>query len=150
MAFWLVKTEPDTYSVEDFAAEKVTLWDRVRNYQARNYLRAMKLGDRVLVYHSGVEPPGVAGIARVAGEAVPDPSQFDPQSEYFDEKASAQAPRWFAPKLQLEKKFRELVPLASLRDQPALEKMVLLRRGSRLSVLPVSDREFNVIVGLAC
>ena len=145
MANWLVKTEPDSYSIDDFARDKVTRWDHVRNYQARNYLRQMEVGDQVLIYHSSTDATGVVGIAKVTRTAYPDPSQFDRNSEYFDKGATSENPRWFCPDLKLERRFGATVELQALRNEKALQKMVLLKRGSRLSVQPVSDEEFKVI-----
>lgn len=146
---WLVKTEPSTYSIERFEKEKTTLWDCVRNYQARNFLKEMTPGDKVLVYHSQSEPVGVVGVARVAARAEPDPTQFDPKSDYFDEAAMKDAPRWFAPRLKFVERFGGTVPLAALKKQKGLAKMELLKRGSRLSVQPVSPDEFDIVLGLA-
>lgn len=149
MNYWLVKTEPEVYSIEDLKRDRRTAWDLVRNYQARNYLRAMQKGDRVLIYHSNAEPSGVAGIASVAKVAYPDPSQFDRRSEYFDPKATPDAPRWFCPELKFERVLPRLVPLAELREVPTLRDMELLRRGSRLSVQPVTEAQFETILRCA-
>lgn len=148
MAWWLVKTEPETYSIDDLIAEGSTLWEGVRNYQARNYLRGMKVGDQVLIYHSNEDPPRVMGIGKVIGEAEPDPTQFDPRSDYFDEKATRENPRWFAPRIGAGKRFKHPVPIGALREERSLAKMALLQRGSRLSVHPVSEREFRTVVRL--
>lgn len=148
MSNWLVKTEPEVYSIEDLQREQRTLWDRVRNYQARNYLREMKIGDRVLIYHSNSEPSGVVGVARVSRLAAADPSQFEKGSEYFDPQSTIEKPRWFAPEFRFEAKFGEMVPITELRGNAKLAKMVLLKRGSRLSVQPVTDAEYNAIIAL--
>ena len=149
MAAWLVKTEPSVYSIDDLRRDRRTEWDGVRNYQARNFLQRMKVGERVLFYHSVDQPIGIAGVATVDREAAPDPSQFDRKSEYFDAKASPDKPRWFCPRLRFELKFPEVVELARLRDYPALSGMALLQRGSRLSVQPVTSSEFVTITKLA-
>lgn len=149
MKYWLVKSEPEVYSIEDLRKEKKTAWTDIRNYQARNYLKEMSLGDLVLFYHSNAEPPGVAGIAKVCKLAYPDPTQFDPKSDYFEPKVSQEAPRWFSPDLQFVEKFRRLISLEELRGQASLSKLPLLQRGSRLSVHPVTQREFECIVALA-
>jgi len=149
MACWLVKTEPDIFSIEDFARERVTDWTGVRNYQARNFLRAMKVGEPVLVYHSNAEPPGVVGVARVHKQAVPDPTQFDRQSEYFDSKATKDKPRWFCPDLEFVEKLKRMIPLDELRSLKALDGFRLLERGSRLSVIPVLDKHFNTILKIS-
>jgi predicted RNA-binding protein with PUA-like domain len=149
MAYWLVKTEPDVYSISDLKREKKTLWDGVRNYQARNYLRSMQVGELVLFYHSSCEEVGVAGIGKVIEVAIPEPLQFDKKSDYFDAEATKETPRWWAPRLEFVKVYPKVVPLSVLRVRKDLEKMLVLQRGSRLSVQPVTDGEFQVIVGLA-
>lgn len=147
--YWLMKTEPGTYSIDDLEREGTTCWDGVRNYQARNFMRdEMKVGDRVLVYHSNAEPPGVAGLARVVREGYLDPSALDPRSRYFDPKASPADPRWYMVDIAFEEKFAQLVPLAALRETPGLEKMPLLNK-SRLSVQPVTAEEFRIILAMA-
>lgn len=148
MAFWLVKTEPEVYSIDDLKRDKSTCWDCVRNYEARNNLVAMKKGDSVLIYHSNSEPSGIAGVAEVKKTAYPDPQQFLKSSEYFDPKSTPENPRWFSPDLAFRQKFPHIVALSELREVPALAQMVLLRRGSRLSVMPVKAAEFKVICGL--
>jgi predicted RNA-binding protein with PUA-like domain len=147
--YWLVKSELDTYSIDDLKRDKKTFWSGVRNYQARNFLRSMKLGDQVLYYHSVTPPIGIVGLAKVVTTAYPDPTQFDPQSEYYEPKATKDAPRWFCPDLAYVKKFNEILSLDFLREQRALTSMVLLKKGSRLSVQPVTEREFNCIMTLA-
>ncbi len=146
--YWLMKSEPNVFSIQDLKRDKVSLWEGVRNYLARNHMKAMKTGDRVLFYHSSAEPPGVAGLATVHQEVVADPTQFDIKSEYFDPKSSPQAPRWFCVRLAFEKEFKSLIPLDKLRKEPTLKKMVLLQPGTRLSVTPVSELEFEHICKL--
>jgi predicted RNA-binding protein with PUA-like domain len=145
MAFWLVKTEPHVYSIDDLRRDKITAWTGVRNYQARNFLKQMEVGDLVLVYHSNAEPPGVVGVARVKHGAKADPTQFDRKSEYFDPAASLEKPRWFCPDLAFSAKLAVMVTLESLRAQASLSGLQLLQRGSRLSVLPVSEKHFDII-----
>jgi predicted RNA-binding protein with PUA-like domain len=152
MNYWLVKTEPESYSIDDLAQEKkqTTFWNGVRNYQARNMLRdEMKKGDRVLFYHSNAEPPAIVGIAKVVKEGYPDHTAFDPQSNYYDEKSTAENPRWYMVDIQLEKRLARPVSLESLREIPSLKNMELLRKGSRLSVQPVRKAEFEAILKLA-
>lgn len=149
MAYWLVKTEPEVYSIDDLKRDKVTYWDGVRNYQARNFLKDMKLGEHVLIYHSNASPPAIVGLAKVSAVATADPSQFDKKSPYYDPKATEEAPRWFCPDLRFVKKFKSALPLPDLREMPALKDMLLLRKGSRLSVMPVSEQEFETIVKAA-
>lgn len=143
MAFFLVKSEPDVYSIEDLERDGRTSWEGVRNYQARNHLRAMRAGDLVLFHHSSADPPGVAGVARVAREALPDPTARDRRSDHFDPKASDEDPRWYTVELAFEERFPRLVPLEELKGEKALDGMELLQRGSRLSVQPVSKAHFE-------
>lgn len=146
--YWLMKSEPGSYSIDDLRRDGSTAWEGVRNYQARNFMRdEMRVGDGVLFYHSNASPPGVAGIARVVREGYPDPTARDPDSRYFDEKASEEDPRWFMVEIEFVEKFDELVPLQSLADVAGLEEM-LLNRKSRLSVQPVTDEEFRIVTAI--
>jgi predicted RNA-binding protein with PUA-like domain len=139
---WLMKSEPDVFSIDDLQAKKRSLWDGVRNYQARNFMmKDMKVGDQVLFYHSNAEPSAVAGVAYVTGPATPDPSQFDQNSEYFDDKATPAKPRWFCVEVAFGEKFKKPVPLDLIKKEKSLQKMILLQH-SRLSVQPVSATEF--------
>jgi predicted RNA-binding protein with PUA-like domain len=147
-SFWLVKTEPDAFSFDDLVASpnKTTCWDGVRNYQARNFMRdGMKKGDLVLFYHSSADPTAVMGVARVAREAYPDHTAFDPKDSHFDPKPKREAPTWMMVDLQAVERFTHPVALAELRGVKGLEKMALLQRGSRLSVQPVTAREFEIV-----
>ena len=145
-AFWLVKTEPEVYSIDDLRRDRVTAWDRVRNHQAKLSLRdGMRDGDRVLVYHSNTEPTGVVGLAVVDGEAIADETQFRKGDDAFEPRATREAPVWWARRLRFESKFASCVDLARLRAEPALASMKLLARGNRLSVLPVTKAEFDRI-----
>lgn len=148
MNYWLVKTEPDVYSINDLKRDGCTDWTEVRNYQARNYMKAMKTGEQVLVYHSNAKPSGVVGIAKVTKEAFADCTQFDPHSEVFDPKATVDAPRWFCPELSFVTKAAAIISLQDLKSIPELEGMVLLQRGSRLSVQPVTEKQFRFIKGM--
>ena len=146
---WLVKTEPGSYSIDDLQRDGRTAWTGVRNYQARNLMRdRMRAGDPVLFYHSSVEPPGVVGIARVAGSAYPDPTALDPKSDYFDEKATPEDPRWYLVDIEFVEKLPRMVTLAEIRETKALADMPLVNR-SRLSVQPVERAEFDLIRRLA-
>ena len=148
--FWLCKTEPDVYSIDDLARDRVTGWEGVRNYQARNFMRdGMQTGDLVLVYHSNAEPPGVAGIAKVHGPARPDPTQFDRRSEYHDPASTRDAPRWMMRDLAFVARFGEPVTLDALRGTKALAGMAMLRKGNRLSVTPVTKAEYDAVLRLA-
>jgi len=143
--YWLMKSEPNTYSIDDLARDGRTHWDGVRNYQARNFMRdQMKVGDEVLFYHSNAEPPGVVGIARVVREGYPDHTARDPKSKYFDPKASDEAPRWFMVDVEFVEKFGEIVPLDTLKATPGLENMLVTKK-SRLSVQPVTESEFEIV-----
>ena len=145
MADWLMKTEPDVFSIDILQRKGVEHWDGVRNFQARNHMRAMKLGDRVLFYHSSCDPPGVAGLARVCREAYPDFTSWDPSSKYYDPRSTAENDRWSMVDVEFVEKFGRLVPLDELRRAKGLEDMILLRRGMRLSVQPVTRAQFERI-----
>ena len=147
-SYWLMKSEPTSFSFTDLVKSKgsTNRWDGVRNYQARNYMREMRVGDRVLFYHSNCEQPGVAGLAEVVCEAHPDHTQFDPAAIHYDPKATRDKPIWDMVDLRAIKPLRNPVPLGILRKTKGLEKMVLLRQGSRLSVQPVSPKEWEIIV----
>jgi predicted RNA-binding protein with PUA-like domain len=146
MRHWLMKTEPDVFGIDDLAKKKRSGWDGVRNYQARNFMRdSMKAGDLILFYHSTCEVPGIAGIARVSREALPDPTQFDKKSEYYDPKSKAEAPTWMMVEVEFVQKFPQLLPLERLKTEKALAKMPLLQRGQRLSVQPVSPEEWKAV-----
>jgi predicted RNA-binding protein with PUA-like domain len=151
MRYWLMKSEPDEFSIDDLvrAKQQTTPWFGVRNYQARNYMRDdMRLGDRALFYHSSCPEPGVAGIVEVSRLAYADTTQFDRKSPYYDAKSTRDAPRWLHVDVKLVRKTR-LVPLAELHATPGLEDMVTLRRGNRLSITPVTADEWRVIEKLA-
>jgi predicted RNA-binding protein with PUA-like domain len=151
MQYWLIKSEPDVFSIHDLAKakKKTTHWEGVRNYQARNFLRAMKKGDLALFYHSNAEPSAVAGVVEVVREAYADASAWDPRSEYHDPKASPENPIWSMVDVKLVEIFSREVPLDELRGVKSLAGMELLRRGSRLSVHPVTPAEFRTIQSLA-
>ena len=151
MNYWLLKSEPDSFSIDALskAPKQTTAWDGVRNYQARNMLRdSIKKGDSAFFYHSSCPEPGIAGLAEVASTPYPDPTQFDPRSPYFDAKSDPKAPRWILVDVRALRKTR-LVPLSELREHPALAGMRLLARGNRLSITPVTRAEFSVIKKLA-
>jgi predicted RNA-binding protein with PUA-like domain len=149
VAHWLLKTEPDAFSIDDLERMGVSPWDGVRNYQARNNLRAMKVGERAFFYHSSTEPPGIVGICEVVTEAYPDHSAWNPESRYFDPRSTPERPLWFMPEVRYVSRFPRMVTLEELRRTPGLEGMALVQRGQRLSVQPVRDEEWDVIVGLA-
>ncbi len=145
MRYWLIKSEPFAYSIDDLARDRKTAWTGVRNYQARNFMRdRMKPGDRALFYQSNCDEPGIVGIAEVAGTAYPDETQFDRRSEYYDAASTREAPRWFNVDFRFVKKTR-LLPLDELRRHKALAKMRVLARGNRLSITPVERAEWAYI-----
>ena len=145
---WLMKSEPEVFSIEDLRRERRTSWEGVRNYQARNFMRdEMKVGDRVFYYHSNADPTGIAGLARVARTAYPDPSARDPESDYFDPKASDEDPRWYMVDIEFEDAFPRVITLDELRREPGLEKMLVINK-SRLSVQPVTAEEMKIVTRL--
>jgi predicted RNA-binding protein with PUA-like domain len=143
---WLMKSEPDVYSIDDLRRDGTESWEGVRNYQARNFMREMAQGDLVLFYHSNAKPPGVAGVCRISRTAYPDDTQFDPKSEYFDSKSKKDDPRWSMVDVEFVEKLDELVPLQSLKDDPKLEGMRVTQKGSRLSVQPVDKKHFKRVL----
>ncbi len=152
MKYWLVKSEPDCFSIDDLvkAKRQTTFWDGVRNYQARNFMRdEMRVGDRVLFYHSSCAEPAVMGICEVVREAYPDHTAFDPASDHYDPKSKQAEPTWMMVDIKLVQPFPQPLTLEKLRGVPALKEMELLRRGSRLSVQPVTKAQFDTILKLA-
>ena len=147
--YWLMKSEPDVYPYEQLVEDGSTHWDGVRNYQARNMMRdQMKLGDLVLFYHSNFKPPHVAGVARVSREGYPDHTSWDASSKYHDPKSTPDAPRWFMVDLEPVSPLKNTVPLQDVRDNPACENMLLIRRGQRLSIQPVEVQDFDTILSM--
>ena len=144
--YWLMKSEPSTYSIDDLKRDKSTLWEGVRNYQARNFMmREMKIGDEALFYHSNADPSAAVGIAFISGLAEPDPTQFDAGDSHYDPKATPANPIWYCVRVKFKQKFSRPVPLAEIRARKELQKMMLLRKGSRLSIQPVTEREFKIV-----
>jgi predicted RNA-binding protein with PUA-like domain len=146
--YWLMKSEPDVYSIDDLERDGETLWDGVRNYSARNNMQAMEVGDLVLYYHSRQDPPGVVGVARVCSESYPDPTQFDEKSKYHDAKSTEEKPRWWLVDVEFVEKFDRLVSLHDIKDRDDLADMVLVNN-SRLSVQPVKKEEFEIVKEMA-
>jgi predicted RNA-binding protein with PUA-like domain len=149
MKYWLLKTEPESFSIQDLqdAPKQTTFWDGVRNYQARNTLRDdMKIGDRVLFYHSNADPPAIVGVAKVVKEGYPDHTAWDETNHHFDPGSTPEKPRWYMVDIQLERIFARPLGLDHLRTVKALAKMELLRKGSRLSVQPVTAEEFKEVL----
>ena len=151
MNYWLLKSEPGNFSLDDLRArpEQREPWDGVRNFQARNFMRQMRTGDQAFFYHSNAKPSGIVGVVEIVGEARPDPTQFDPESRYFDAKASVDAPRWDLVIVQFVRAFAAILPLTLLREAPALAGMEVVRKGSRVSVSPVSPAEWQAVLALA-
>ena len=148
--YWLMKTEPKVYSIDDLARDKKTYWDGVRNYQARNFMRdKMKKGDLVFFYHSNAEPPGIAGTAEIIKEGYPDPSAFDKKDVHYDPDSKSEKPVWYVVEIAFKEKFKELLPLDQLKGIAGLKNMPLLQRGQRLSVQPVSAAEWGVVTKIA-
>ena len=147
--YWLMKSEPGAYSIDTFQQDRKTLWDGIRNYQARNFMmNEMSVGDEVLFYHSNAKPPGVIGLAQVSRPAQPDPTALDKKSKYFDPKSTKEKPIWYCVEIQFVKKFKRLVSLDEIRKEKKLQKMKLLSH-SRLSIQPLTKSEFNHIAKLA-
>jgi len=149
MGFWLMKSEPDVFSVDDLQRQRTTSWEGVRNYQARNFMRdGMKRGDRAFLYHSSCAEPAVAGIMEICREAYPDPTQFDRRSKYYDAGSQPDQPRWLMVDVKFVRRLRRPVTLAELRADKRLASLPLLRRGNRLSLMPVSPAEWEAILAL--
>ena len=149
--YWLMKSEPSAFSIDDLAnsPEQTTCWDGVRNYQARNFMRDMVIGDQVFFYHSNADPPAIVGIAEIVRPAYPDDTQFDKRSHHYDPSSPRDAPRWDMVDIKHRETFKRGLSLDRLRKEPKLKKMELLRKGSRLSVQPVAEADWAVIVKLA-
>ena len=148
MNYWLMKSEPEVYGIADLARDQYTLWDGVRNYQARNFLRSMQRGDRAFFYHSNTTPPGIVGLMQVVQPPIADPSQFDPQSQYYDPKSSPEAPRWQTVKVEFVQQFPILLTLDQLRQTFTPDELLVVRQGNRLSVMPVSQPTAEKILAI--
>ena len=152
MNFWLMKTEPSVFSIDDLknCSQKTTPWEGVRNYQARNFMRDdMKKGDQVLIYHSNCTISGVVGLGEISKESYPDYFAWDKKSKYYDPKSDPSNPRWYMVDVKFKKKFKEIVSLKKLRKIKELDNMLLLRKGNRLSITPLTKKEYEKIVNLA-
>lgn len=146
MQYWLFKTEPSGYSIDDLLRDKTTIWSGVRNFQARNFLRdSVKKGDLVIFYHSSCAVPGAVGVAEVVKESYPDLTQFDPKSDYFDPKSKKENPTWYVVDIKFKEKFPRVVSLSEMRTIPELENMRLLAPGNRLSLFPIAKKHFDCI-----
>ncbi len=149
MAYWLMKSEPDAYGIDDLKRDRREPWDGIRNYQARNMMRDdMKVGDKVFFYHSNCKEPGVVGIMKIASKPYPDPTQFDPDSKYYDSKSDPENPRWILVDVQYVKKLKRTITLAEIKAHPRLDDMILTRKGNRLSIMPVGDAHWDIILGM--
>ena len=149
MNFWLFKTEPDVFGIDHLQARpnQTEMWDGVRNYQARNFLRdQVKLGDLVFIYHSSCKNIGIAGLAEVVREAYPDPTQFNPESKYFDPKSSPENPRWVALDIRFKQKFADVLALKTIKQIPQITELGLVKKGHRLSIMPVTAEEWQVLL----
>lgn len=144
--YWLMKSEPDAFSIDDLIRQGASPWDGVRNYQARNFMKEMQVDDLVFFYHSSCKPAGIVGIAKVTRCAYPDHTSWDPSSAYYDPKSTPESPRWFMVDIELVEKFPTIIPLSTLKQDPALAEMLLVKKGSRLSVMPIQKNEFQHII----
>lgn len=149
MRYWLMKSEPDVYSIEDLERDRQTIWDGVRNYQARNFLRSMEVGDRAFFYHSNAMPPGIVGLMQVSQPDIVDPTQFDPKSKYYDAKSPQDNPRWRTVQVEFVEQFPQIVTLEQLRQTFSSEELLVVRQGNRLSVMPVDEAVAQKILKLA-
>ena len=151
MKYWLMKSEPREFGIDDLESRprQIEAWDGVRNYQARNMLRdTMKIGDLVFFYHSNCETPGIVGIARIVREAYPDPTAFEPNNKHFDPASKPDNPRWFMVDVQFVRKLKRTIALSELKNKPELEGLALIRRGNRLSIMPVEEKMWNYMLTL--
>jgi predicted RNA-binding protein with PUA-like domain len=150
MAYWLMKSEPDVFGIDDLERVGIEPWEGVRNYQARNMMRdEMRVGERVFFYHSNTDVPGIVGVMRIHREGYPDAAAFDPEHKYYDPKSDPEHPRWYRVDVAFEEKFAEVLPLAWLKAQPEMADSPLVRKGTRLSILPVTDAQWNFILAHA-
>ena len=149
MNYWLMKSEPDVYSIDDLARDRNEIWDGVRNYQARNFLKSMAVGDIAFFYHSNTKPPGIAGLMKISEERVVDPTQFDKASKYYDAKSTPEAPRWHTVTVTYVETFAHYVSLNELKDTFAPDELQVVKRGNRLSVMPVTESVAKRILSLA-
>ena len=137
--YWLMKSEPDAYSIKDLKNEKETLWDGIRNYQARNFMRSMKVGDQAFFYHSNTKPPGIVGLMEIIQTNLIDPYQFDESSKYFDEKSNKENPRWDCVKTKYICEFKKMITLKELSETYTSDELTLVRKGNRLSIKPINN-----------
>lgn len=144
-----MKSEPDVFGISDLERDRVTIWDGVRNYQARNFLKSMQVGDLAFFYHSNTKPPGIVGLMQIVAAQVVDPSQFDPAGDYYDPKSTSLAPRWHTVKVEFVRTFSTAMTLATLRELFTPEQLLVIKQGNRLSIMPILDRVAAQILQLA-
>lgn len=146
--FWLIKSEPNAFGLDDLKKKpkSTDMWDGVRNYQARNFIKSMQPGDMTFFYHSNCETPGIVGIAEIVSSAYPDPTAFDPDSKYFDPKGSPESPRWFVVDVKYKQKFSDILSLKEIKSNPKIKTLPLIQKGCRLSVMPVTPQEWQYLI----
>ena len=144
--YWLMKSEPDAYSIETLEKEKETIWDGIRNYQARNFMRNMEIGDQAFFYHSNCKPPGIVGLMEIVDKNIIDPTQFDKNSKYYDSKSDKLNPRWDCVKVKFLFKSKEIISLQELRSLFNEEELLVVKKGNRLSILPVPKKSANLLI----
>ena len=144
--YWLMKSEPDAYSIDNLEADRTTIWDGIRNYQARNFMRKMNIGDQVFFYHSNCKPPGIIGLMEVIDKNIIDPTQFDPNSKYFDPKSNRASPRWDCVKVKFISKFKEILSLQELRSLFIEDDLIVVKKGNRLSITPVKEESAKLLL----
>ena len=149
MNYWLMKSEPDAYNIDDLMRDRREPWDGIRNYQARNMMRDdMTIGDKVFFYHSSCKEPGVVGLMEIVSKPYPDSTQFDPDDKHYDPKSDPDEPRWCLVDVQFERKLARVIRLAEIKAHPGLDDMILVRKGNRLSIMPITEDHWNVILSL--
>ena len=146
--YWLMKSEPDAYSIETLEKEKETIWDGIRNYQARNFMRKMEIGDQVFFYHSNCKPPGIVGLMEIVNKNIIDPTQFDKNSKYYDSKSYESNPRWDCVKVKFLSKSKKIISLEELRSLFNEEELLVVKKGNRLSILPVLEKSANLLISM--
>ena len=147
-SYWLMKSEPDAYSIETLEKEKETIWDGIRNYQARNFMRKMEIGDKAFFYHSNCKPPGIVGLMEVVSKNIIDPTQFDKNSKYYDSKSYESNPRWDCVKVKFLSKSKKIISLEELRSLFNEEELLVVKKGNRLSILPVLEKSANLLISM--
>jgi len=147
-SYWLMKSEPDAYSIETLEKERETIWDGIRNYQARNFMRKMEIGDKAFFYHSNCKPPGIVGLMEVVSKNIIDPTQFDKNSKYYDSKSYESNPRWDCVKVKFLSKSKKIISLEELRSLFNEEELLVVKKGNRLSILPVLEKSANLLISM--